>query len=118
MTDNLQQLLSLLKKAGVEDRLGQLDVTKVTRTFGHILVASSALELSIDGTQARVVQSSISRLQLALVHRLGVQNVSDTHILDLLRRQKPKLDLLDCAQRRIAVRKVEVRHDDGCSVLR
>jgi len=86
VADNLQQLLSLLKKAGVKDRLRQLDVTEVTRTFRHILIASSALELPIDGTQARVVQSSISRLQLALVHRLRVQDVSDTHILDLLRR--------------------------------
>ena len=117
MADNLQQLLSLLKKAGVKDRLRQLDVAKVTRTLGHILIAGSTLELAIDGTQARVVQSSVSRLQLALVHRLRVQDVSDAHILDLLRRQESKLDLLDCAQRRIAVREVEVGHDDDCCVL-
>ena len=114
MTDNLQQLLSLLKKAGVKDRLRQLDVAKVTGTLGHILIACGTLELAIDGTQAWVVQSSVSRLQLALVHRLGVQDVSDTHVLYLLRGQKPKLNLLDRAQRRIAVREVEVRHDDGC----
>ena len=117
MADNFQQLLSLLKKAGVKDRFSQLDVAKVTWTFGHILIASRALELPIDGTQSRVVQSILTRLQLALVHRLRVQHVADTHILDLLRRQESELDFLDCAQRRRGVREVEVRHDDGCILL-
>lgn len=34
----------------------------------------------------------------------------DTHVLDLLRREQAKLDLLDAAQRRARVREVEVRH--------
>ena len=97
----------------MKNRLCQFDVTKVTRTFRHILVASGALELSVDGTKSRVVQSSISWLQLTLVHRLGVQNVGNTHVLDLLWRQQTKLYLLNRAQRRIRVREVEVRHDDG-----
>lgn len=36
-----------------------------------------------------------------------------THALDLFGREKTKLDLLDGAQRRLGVREVNVRHDDG-----
>lgn len=68
------------------DRLCQLDMTEMTRTLGHILVASGALELSVDGTKSRVVQSLIARLCSSLVHGLRVQDVADTHILDFLRR--------------------------------
>lgn len=39
--------------------------------------------------------------------------MNNTHVLDLFRGQKPKLDLLDGAQWRTRVRKVEVRHDCG-----
>lgn len=85
MADHFQQLLDLLEKSRVEDRFCQLDVPEVARAFRHVLVASSTLELTVDGSQSRVIQTLFSRLQLALVHRLGVQDVSHTHILDLFR---------------------------------
>ena len=37
-----------------------------------------------------------------------------THPLNLFGGEKTKLDLLDGAQRRLGVREVDVRHDDGC----
>lgn len=41
--------------------------------------------------------------------------MAHTHALDLLRREKTKLDLLDRAQRRLGVREEDVRHFvDGC----
>jgi hypothetical protein len=69
--------------------------------------------LSVDGTKARIVQPTISGLQPTLIHRLGVQNVANTHILNLFRRKQPKLYLLDRAQRRIRLREVKIRHFDG-----
>ena len=39
--------------------------------------------------------------------------MNDTHPFDLFWREKTKLDLLDRAQRRLGVRKVDSRHDDG-----
>lgn len=39
--------------------------------------------------------------------------MSDTHVLDLLRRQETELDLLDRLERRTRVREIKVRHDDG-----
>lgn len=47
-------------------------------------------------------------------HRLWVFHMSHAHPLDLLRGEETKLDLLDCAQRRLRVRKEDVRHGDGC----
>lgn len=41
--------------------------------------------------------------------------MAHTHALDLFRREKTKLDLLDGAQRRLGVREEDVRHfADGC----
>jgi len=86
VADHLQQLLDLFEETRMIDRLCQLDMTEMTRALGHILVASGAFELSVDGSETRVVQSLIARLCSSLVHGLGVQNVTDTHVLDLLRR--------------------------------
>lgn len=72
MADNFQNLLDLLDESWVVNRLGQLNVPKVARTFGHVLIASGALELTVDGTQSGIVESSIARLHLALIHRLRV----------------------------------------------
>jgi hypothetical protein len=42
---------------------------------------------------------------------LGILNMTNAHILDLLRRQQPELDFFNCAERRARIGKVEVRHD-------
>jgi hypothetical protein len=85
MADHLQQLLDLLEESRVKDRLCQFDVTEMTRTFRHVLIARSALVLSVDGSESRVIQTLIPRLHLALVHGLRIQDVHNTHILDLFR---------------------------------
>ena len=51
-------------------------------------------------------------------HCLWIFNVDHTHPFDLLRRKETKLDLLNRAQRRLGVGKVNVRHGDGCRVNR
>ena len=87
------------------DWLRQLDMAKVPRTFRHVLIAGRALELTVDGSESRVVESVLSRLHFAIIHGLRVEDMADTHILDLFRGKKTKLDLLDGAQRRIGMRK-------------
>lgn len=94
----------------MEDRLSQLDVAKVTRTFGHVLSARLALELAVDRAESRIVQAKFTGLRFLGVHRLGVLDVRDAHRLDFIRRQESELDLLDRLNRRIRVRKVKVRH--------
>lgn len=46
-------------------------------------------------------------------HGLRVDDVSDTHLLNLRRIQQTKLDLLDALQRRAGRREVKVRHVGG-----
>ena len=50
----------------------QLDMAKVTRTLGHILIAGAAFELTVDGSKSRVVESILPRLHLAVIHGLWV----------------------------------------------
>lgn len=45
-------------------------------------------------------------------HSLGILDVSYAEVLNLLRREQTKLDLLDRAQRRAGVLEVEIRHFD------
>lgn len=113
MADHLQQLLDFLNETRVINRLCQFDVSKMARTFSHILIAGRAFELSVDRSKARVVESLVPRLCLALIHGLGVEDMADAHVLDFLGRKQSKLDLLDDAQRRIRVHEVEIRHDGG-----
>lgn len=117
MADNLQNLLHLLDETGMIHGLRELDVTEVTRALTHGLGAGFALELTIDGSEQRVVETSITRLDLVLLHRLGVQNVANTHALDLLGRHQAELYLFDRLERRARVGKVKVRHDGGGSPL-
>jgi hypothetical protein len=51
----------------VEDWSGKLDVTKVSRTFRHSFVAGGTFEGSVDGTQMRIVQTSLTWLDLLLI---------------------------------------------------
>ncbi len=48
---------TFLMKPGVEDRLCQLDVTKVAGTLGHVLGARHAPELPINRAETRVVET-------------------------------------------------------------
>ena len=86
MADHLQQLLDLLDKPRMINRLCQLDVTEVARTLGHILIAGSTFELPVDGSKPRIVESLVPRLRLTLVHGLGIKDVANTHILNFFRR--------------------------------
>lgn len=99
MTNNLQDLLDFLDEARMIHGLGQLDMTEMTRTLIHGLGTRFALELSIDRTKERVIETAIAWLDLVLLHRLGVENVADTHILYLLGRHQSKLNLLDRLER-------------------
>lgn len=83
MTDGLKDLLDLLDEAGVVDRFSELYVSKMTRTFVHALLAGGALELTIDRSKARIIETIDTRLLARLVHRFGIHDMSDTHILDL-----------------------------------
>lgn len=74
-TDHLEDLLRLVQEAGVVDRCGKLDVAEMTRTFRHVLRACFALELTVNGTEAGVVETIFTRLRLLCVHRLGVLDV-------------------------------------------
>ena len=86
MADHFQQLLDLLDKPRVINRLCQLNMSKVARTFSHILIASGTFKLPVDGPKSRIVEPLIPRLRLTLVHGLGIENVANTHILNFFRR--------------------------------
>lgn len=86
MADDLEDLLDFLDEARVVDRLCQLDMTKVAGALGHVLCAGLALELSIDGSEERVVEAAIAGLGAGLIHSLRIDDVGDAHILNLLRR--------------------------------
>ena len=47
-TDALEDLFDLDEETGVENRTSELNMTKVTGTFGHTLLTSLAFEVSID----------------------------------------------------------------------
>jgi hypothetical protein len=113
VADHLQQLLDLFDEPRVKDRLCQFNMSEVARTLSHILVAGSTLVLTVNRSESGVVEPLVARLRLRLVHGLGVEDVANTHILDFLWREQAKLYLLDYAQRRIRMHKVEVRHDEG-----
>lgn len=115
VADHLEELLNLLQEPGMVDWLGQFNVTKMTGTLVHALIARSTLELTVDRSQARVIESLISWLQLCVIHSLRVYYVSDTHVLDLLRREQPKLNLLYGTERRIGALEVKVRHAEKLS---
>lgn len=117
MTDDLQDLLDFLDKTRMVDGLGQLDMTKMAGTLAHGLRTRLALELSVDGAEERVVEATVAGFRFVLFHRFRVQNVTNTHALDLFGRQKAKLNLLHCLERRARVREVEVRHFRASSAM-
>lgn len=113
MADYLEDLLGLLDETRVEDRRGQLNMTKMTRALRHVLSTGFALELPVDRAQSGIVETFLAWLGPSLVHGLRILDVRHTHVLDLLRRQDTKLDLLDRLERRTRVREVQVRHLDS-----
>jgi hypothetical protein len=82
----------------------------MARTFRHILEACGTLELSVNGAEAWVIQTILARFGARLVHRFGVHDMRNTHILDLFGREKTKLDLLYRLERRIGMREMKIRH--------
>jgi len=107
----------------MEHRRRKLYVAEVARAFSHVLVASRALEGTIDRAKTRIIQALFPRSLLLLIllssfsisimgpkvqrnaqdrtyHCLRILDMSYAHILDLLWREKSKLDFLNGAQRR------------------
>ena len=72
VTDALQNLLDFLDEARMEDGFRQLDVAEMPCTFRHVLLAGHALELSVDASQLRVIETVLAGFRAGLVHRLGV----------------------------------------------
>lgn len=68
----------------VEDRSGQLNVTKMTRTDANVLFARRARVHAVDSAKLRIVKTLLARLLMLLVHGLGVDDVYHAHGLDLL----------------------------------
>ena len=53
--------------ADMEDRSGQLNVTKVAGTLLHVFVAGGAVKVAIDGPHARITKAICSRVLLRFV---------------------------------------------------
>lgn len=133
MADGLEDLLDLLQKTVVEDWSRQLDDTEVARALDLIFFASRAPEVSIDGSEMRIVWTSLARSEAGLipafaldyntmenifssyVHRLWIFDVGDREALRLLGGEEAELDFLDGAHGRARVGEMHVRHDCGLS---
>lgn len=48
-TNTFENLFDLDEEPSVKDRTSKLNVTKMTRTFGHAFLTSLAFEVSVDG---------------------------------------------------------------------
>lgn len=93
----------------------EFDVPEVTRTLVHALFACCAAVSAVDGAQLGIVQTLLPRALALLVHRFGILDVANAHVLDLLGREEAELDLLHRLERRLGVREGKVRHDCGGS---
>lgn len=51
----------------MKDWSSQLDDTKVARAFGLIFLASRTPEVSIDGTEMRIIWTSLTRSEARLI---------------------------------------------------
>jgi hypothetical protein len=83
----------------VEDGSGKLDVTKVARADLDVFFARGTRVHAVDSTKLGIVETLLTRSLVLLVHGLRVDDVDDTHRLDLLGGEQPELDLLDGAER-------------------
>lgn len=133
VADGLENLLDLLEKAVVKDWSRQLDDAEVAGTFNLVFFAGRAPEVSIDGTEMRIVWTSLTRSEAGLipafvldystrdnvfssyVHRLWIFDVGDREALRLLGGEEAKLDFLDSAHGSARVGEMHVRHDCGLS---
>jgi hypothetical protein len=52
------------------DRDGQFDGSKVARAFEHVLLAGGTLEVAIDGSKMRVVETFLSRSKTRFILRI------------------------------------------------
>lgn len=97
----------------VEDRSGQLNVTKMTRTDANVLFARRARVHAVNGAELRIIETLLTGLRIGLVHGLRVDDVHDGHGLDLLGRQQAELDLLDGPERTFRLDGRTWRHGGG-----
>jgi hypothetical protein len=67
VADGLKNFLDLLKKAIMIDRSVQLDDTKMTWALGLIFFAGRASEVSIDGTEMRIVRTFLTRSEALII---------------------------------------------------
>jgi hypothetical protein len=75
MTDSLEDLLDLVHEAVVIDGLGELDDTKVADTLLHVLFASGASEVAIDGSEMRIVRTFLTRSDALLIPVCRLESV-------------------------------------------
>jgi len=90
---------------------GQFYVAKMTWTLGHTLPAGLTLEISVNGTHARIHQASEFRFMTRFIHDLWMLNLGNRVGFDFLWRKDTKLDLLDFADRSRRVRELVTKHD-------
>ena len=97
----------------VENWHCEFDMTKMSRTLEHIFSAGAASNGTVDGSKLGVVEALFARSVPLLVHGLGILDVTDAHILNLLGRKETKLDLLNRLQRSAGIGKGVDIHLDG-----
>lgn len=98
----------------MEDGHSKFDVSKVSRTLGHVLAAGCASVRAVDAAQLGVIQSSFARPLALLIHSLWVLDVANTHVLSLFRREETELNLLHRLERRLRVGETRCgRHSCG-----
>lgn len=61
VADTFQYFLDFVHEAIMKNGFGKFDDTKVARTFVHVLLASRAFEIAIDGTEMRIVWTFFTR---------------------------------------------------------
>jgi len=135
VADRLQNLLDFCHEAIMIYWSCKLDGTKVARAFSHVLFTSTASEIAIDCSEMRIIRTFFARseallipgnqrletsnhdgmcLSILYIHRLRIFDVDDRKAFGFFGREQAKLDLLDRAQRRARVGKIETRHDCSC----
>lgn len=62
------------------NRLGKLDMTKMSGALGHAFRASLALEVAVNGTHAGIVQTADLGPLGALVNQLCVLDLGHRHV--------------------------------------
>ena len=96
----------------MEDGLGQFNVSKVARTFGHVASTGLTFGHAVDDTLTRVHEAAkFGPAALIDFRKLDAAISRHGHAPDFFGAQDAKLDFLDTAQRRFGIVCVDARHD-------